>query len=194
MVWGKTEQGPQPAECAAAGAAAPDAGRGLDERIREAQRAGYREGEAAARNQAETETRQAIERLGRAAEELAALGPRLRNQAERDLVRLAVAIARRVLRRELTLDPMAIEGLVKAALGQLEAEEIHCLRVHPQHEAAVRAYLAEAGRAAVEVRGDAALEYGGAVFETTRGDLDASADTQLREIERGLTDRFGRPA
>jgi len=29
------------------------------------------------------------------------------------------------------------------------------------------------------------------IFETTRGSLDASAETQLREIERGFTDLTG---
>ena len=32
------------------------------------------------------------------------------------------------------------------------------------------------------------LTQGSAVFETSRGELDASVDTQLAEIERGLTD------
>jgi flagellar assembly protein FliH len=107
------------------------------------------------------------------------------------LVRLAVAIARRVVRRELTIDPQAITGLVKAALEQISAGERIRVRVHPQDEAAVRSCLAAAGRAAsVEVAGDAALERGSAILEAERGDLDASANTQLAEIERGLTDRF----
>jgi flagellar biosynthesis/type III secretory pathway protein FliH len=39
---------------------------------------------------------------------------------------------------------------------------------------------------------DAARELGSVVFETERGSLDASVDTQLEEIERGLTDRLRR--
>jgi flagellar biosynthesis/type III secretory pathway protein FliH len=39
---------------------------------------------------------------------------------------------------------------------------------------------------------DPALEHGAAVFETTRGNLDASVETQLREIGQGLTDRLDR--
>jgi flagellar assembly protein FliH len=111
-----------------------------------------------------------------------------------ELIRLAVAIARRVVRRELTLDPDAIAGLVKAALEQLAVHEVIRVRVHPEHEADVRTCLAGAGRAGdVEVTGDAALERGSAVFETVRGSLDASAETQLAEIERGLTDRLRSP-
>ena len=135
-----------------------------------------------------------IERQARAIEELAGLRPRLREQAEADLIRLAVAIARRIVRRELTVDADAITGLVKAALEQLAVQEAVRVRVHPEHEAAVRAYLASTGGAAeIEVAGDGALEPGSVIFETARGSLDASAETQLAEIERGLTDRLRSP-
>jgi flagellar assembly protein FliH len=152
--------------------------------------AAYREGEAAARTQAQAEVRTVLEQLARTARELAVLRPRLREQAEDDLIRLAVAIARRVVRRELSVDPATITGLVKAALEQLAAGETARLRVHPEHEVTLRQFLAEAGRASITVAADVALERGSAVFETARGNLDASAETQLAEIERGLTDRF----
>jgi len=170
--------------------AAADRADTSDESLREARQAGFREGEAAGRSAAQAELRPALERLARTVEELAQLRPRLREQAEKDLVRLAVAIARRVLRRELSVDPQAIAGLVKAALEQLASGERVRVRVHPEHEAAVRECLADAGRSeAIEIASDAALERGSAIFETARGDLDASAEAQLTEIERGLTDR-----
>ena len=158
--------------------------------LAEARQAAFREGEAAGRGQAQGEVRAALERLARSAQEMAALRPRLRQQAEEDLIRLAVAIARRVVRRELTVDPTTVTGLVRAALEQLSAGESARLRVHPEHESIVRAFLSESGRASILVAGDAALERGSAVFETSRGNLDASAEAQLAEIERGLTDRF----
>jgi flagellar biosynthesis/type III secretory pathway protein FliH len=37
---------------------------------------------------------------------------------------------------------------------------------------------------------DSGLERGGVVFETPRGNLDASLETQLLEIQRGLSDRL----
>ena len=150
----------------------------------------FREGETAGRAQAQVELRPVMEQLAHAAKELAALRPQLREQAEEDLIRLAVAIARRVVRRELTVDPAAVTGLVKAALEQLAAGETARLRVHPEHEAIVREFLAKAGREPITVAADSALARGAALFETARGDLDASAETQLAEIERGLTDRF----
>ena len=189
-VVGEWRQADRMAGRAQPGADTPEVAPGA-ESLREARQAAFGEGEAAGRMAAQDEMRPLVERFARTIDELAALRPRLREQAERDLVRLAVAIARRVVRRELTIDPQAITGLVKAALEQLAAGERVRVRVHPEDEAAVRSCLVAAGRApSVEVSGDAALERGSAILESERGNLDASAETQLAEIERGLTDRF----
>jgi flagellar assembly protein FliH len=192
IVWPAAEEAPAPGAWPGQLPAQmpPDGGRPGEPTPREAHEAGVREGEAAARAQAQAEIRPVVERLARTLEELAALRPRLREQAEEDLIRLAVAIARRVVRRELTIDPQAIVGLVRAALEQLASQEAVRIRLHPSDEAAVRACLGDAGSPAVEVTADATLERGSAVFETPRGNLDASANAQLAEIERGLTDRF----
>jgi flagellar assembly protein FliH len=63
--------------------------------------------------------------------------------------------------------------------------------VHPQQQAAVRQYLDRYSLAAtVELVADPSLQSGDLLFETTRGNLDASVDSQLREIERGFADRL----
>ena len=49
------------------------------------------------------------------------------------MVQLSLAIARRMLRRELAVDPDALHGLVLAALEKLQAQEICRVRVHPSH-------------------------------------------------------------
>ncbi len=143
----------------------PERGGDAEAVLRQAHEAGFREGEAAGRAQAQAALHAVVERMTRSIQELAALRPRLREQAEGDLIRLAVAIARRVVRRELAVDPGAIAGLVKAALAQLAAQEAVRVRVHPEHEAAVRACLAAtSGAENIEVAGDASLERGSAVF------------------------------
>jgi flagellar biosynthesis/type III secretory pathway protein FliH len=87
------------------------------------------------------------------------------------------------------VDPAALLGLVKAALDQLDLRETHRLRMHPQDAPAIEQRLRALGiPQRLEVVGDPALERGAAVFETSRGEMDASVDTQLAEISRGLTD------
>jgi flagellar assembly protein FliH len=159
--------------------------------VREAHATGVREGEIAGRNRAGADLQPVMERLTRAIQELAGMRARLRQEAESDVVQLALAIARRVIRRETAADPDALRGLVMAALEKLQGQEISRVKVHPSHVAMVKSCLDQtAGGSPVEVLADASCELGSAVFETTRGNLDASVDSQLQEIERGLTDRL----
>jgi flagellar assembly protein FliH len=162
------------------------------ERVQAAQAAGAKEGEAAGRRQAQTELQPVVARLARSIEEMAGMRARFRREAECDLIALAMAIARRVLRREVAVDPDALHGLVLGALEKVQAREVRRVRVHPSHAAMVAACLKEAGGLAVEVVADAAREPGGVIFESERGNLDASVESQLREIERGLADRLRR--
>lgn len=166
-----------------------------EKRVLEARAAGVREGEAAGRSRAAAELQPVIERLSRTIDELAQLRPRLRKDAEADMVRLCLAIARRVLRRELAVDPEALHGLVLAALEKLQGQENCRVKVHPSQAGPVAACLAKSATGGtVQVVSDPSREPGTVIFETTRGNLDASVESQLQEIERGLADRLRRNA
>ena len=158
-------------------------------RIQAAFEQGHAAGEAAGAQRAAQRLDPVFSGLSSVIQELAAIRPRLRQEAEEDTVRLAVAIARRVLYRELATDPDAILGLVKAAFSKLNARETNRLRVSPADAAVIQESRARRDLPEnLEIYPDASLAQGSAVFETSRGDLDASVDTQLAEISRGLAD------
>lgn len=168
-----------------------DMERRIEKRISEAHAAGLREGEAEGRNRAAAELQPVIERLGRSLVEIGGLRARLRREAEKDLVALALRIAHRVLRREVAVDPEALHGLVLGALEKLESQEVSRARVHPAHAALVTSCLQQlANGGQVEVVADPSCAPGTVILETERGSLDASIESQLREIERGLADRL----
>ena len=161
----------------------------MAQRLRDAQAQARREGEAAGRAQGAAEVRPVIDRLARAIEEIAGLRARLRREAEADTIQLALAIARRVLHRQLAIDPEALHGLVLAALEKLEGQEVARVRVHPAQAHMVQASLEQCGGGAhVEILADPSREPGTVIFETSRGNLDGSIDTQMQEIARGLAD------
>jgi flagellar assembly protein FliH len=152
---------------------------------------GFREGEIAARARLEAEVRETVSRLAEKISEIAAQRPEMIRRAEADTVRLAIEIARRVLHREISVDSSALSALVGAALEKLGNQEIHRVRIHPDLEKLLKSSLEQAGRSsAIEVLPDPSLPRGGVTFEIGRGSLDASVDTQLREIERGLVDEI----
>ena len=164
-----------------------------EQRAREAHAAGLREGEAAGRQRADAELQPVIDRLARSIEDIGGLRARLRAEAEADLIQLSLAIARRVIRRELAIDPEALHGLVLGALEKLQGQEISRVRVHPSHAALVSASLRlNSASANVEVIADPSRAVGTVIFETQHGNLDASVESQLQEIERGLADRLRR--
>lgn len=159
---------------------------------RHAYESGRQEGEANARRQAESEVREVVERLSATIAEVAGARNDAIRRAESDIVQLSVEIARRILHREISLDTSALDALIRAALDKLRSQEVFRVRVHPDQEQLIRACLQRLGReSTIEVVGDRSQSLGGALFEISRGSLDASVDTQLREIERGLADHLG---
>ncbi len=144
-------------------------------------------------NRPEPSCNPVLDQLGKSLASLAGLRSRIREDAEGDLLKLAISIARRVLHRELTLDPESIEGLIRVALEKLQSRELCRVRVHPDQEQAIRKSLERfANSQKVELVTDASLQCGDVLFETAHGNLDASIEAQLGEIERGLADRLRR--
>lgn len=175
-----------------AGVAAGDDGsgeQGLSQQIRQAYQAGVKEGQTAAQREHETVVRPLIERLTETLAAFAELRTRMRRESEQEVVELSIAIAKRVLHRELTLDPETVRGLVKVALERVGSRELKRVRVHPSHASLLQALVEKAcPDRSVELVTDPAMGPGDVVFETERGDLDASVDSQLEEIRRGLAD------
>jgi flagellar assembly protein FliH len=155
----------------------------------EAHQRGFAEGQAAARREAAAQIEAMNLKVARAIEELCGFKQRFRHEAEQDVVALAIAVARRILHRELTVAPEALLGLVKAAIEKLELREVHRARVSRLDAPQVTEYLEKMGLPRpVEVIGDPGLQRGAVLLESSRGTLDASVETQLAEIERGFVD------
>ena len=177
---------------AAASAGPEDAGisvKEMEARASAAHQQGYSAGEAAGAARANSRLEPVLAALTSIVSELTGARQRFRVEAEEATVALAIAIARRVLHRELATDPEAILGLVKAAFQKCDAKETHRLILSPADADCVKEYR---GRlrfpATLDIVADGGLQRGSAVFETTRGELDVSVETQLAEIERGFAD------
>ncbi len=166
----------------------------LEQALAETEAAAYargrREAEAAAQQRFSAAMHSTAERLAQAVNEMAELRPRLCKEAESDLLRLAIAIAQRILHRELNIDPTALHALVRISLDRLGRQDQIRARVSPSLADSVRGVLAKHSSRPIEVIADQTLEAGGLIFETARGQLDASIHSQLNEIERGLIDRL----
>lgn len=108
---------------------------------------------------------------------------------EREVVELAMAIARKVLQREAALDPTLLYGLVRIALDRMGAEPPVRLRVSASGLAAWQQACANhPSLPPCEVVGEAQLHAGDCVVETSLGTANFSLDAQLKELEGALHD------
>ena len=161
----------------------------LDQKFAEGRQRGLSEAITHARSEAQVKLEPVLQRLAQSITDVAEVRSKVREETAAELVRLSITIASRILHREVTIDPDAIHGLLKAAFNKTQSREVTRVLVHPAIEASVRRFVGQtASSAVIEIVADPRLENGAILIETAQGQLDASIDTQLREIERGLAD------
>lgn len=158
---------------------------------------GIEEGRAAER-EAQTDALQTKERLRaeqavRLVESFRVEQERYLHRVEGEVVRLALAVAARILRREAQMDPLLLTGAVRVALGQLSASTAVRLRV-PEAELDLWTesvgLLPNLALKPTVVTGEG-MRLGDCAIETELGSVDLGVRAQLAEIERGFFDRAG---
>ena len=121
----------------------------------------------------------------------------LLREAEPELLRFAMAVARKVIRQELAREPHAVVDTVAEALGRVRGDEEVKVRVNPADAVLIdqnRDRLASASRRARRwtLIEDDSVEAGGCVVETANGNIDARVDRQVARIERALEEAMDR--
>jgi flagellar assembly protein FliH len=110
-------------------------------------------------------------------------------RAERELVQLALCIARKVLQRESTIDPLLLAGMVRVLLERMEQSTTIKVYVHPAQVSEFRAFFARhMGEQQPEIVADGLLSEGRCTVHTEFGTTEVGPELQLKEIERGLLD------
>lgn len=157
----------------------------------EAREAGLREGFARSEQQMQMRVDQERQGIARAVEEFMREKQRYFAGLEKEVVRLSLAIAERVLHREAAMDPTLLAGAARVALEQVNDGSDAVLRVSPDEVSVWTRTLAAEGRA-VTVSGDASLQRGECLLETATGTVEFGVRAQLQEIERGFFELLGR--
>jgi flagellar assembly protein FliH len=136
----------------------------------------------------ELETRLVDERqrLDRLRVEFARDRQRFFAAAESQVVKLALAIARKILQRDAMAEGLPLRSTVKAALAKVQDGSTTILRV-PAIELAEWSVMFERGTAEkVEVVGDERMARGDCVLETKVGVVELGLDVQMDEVDRGF--------
>ena len=115
----------------------------------------------------------------------------LLNQARQDMVRLAFAIAGKVIRRETGVSPDIAARNVESAVELTANKTDVTIRLNPADLGAVQEFLPQLYRRFPEMKSvkavaDEAVSRGGCVLTTPSGSVDADIRTQMEEIEKAL--------
>jgi flagellar assembly protein FliH len=114
---------------------------------------------------------------------------------ESDLVQLALAVARKIVGREVSIGPEAVTRIIRQALDRVEHSGRIIIKLNPADldlladiKPKCLSGLPEAGRAAFEA--DASISRGGCLVETDGGEVDARIEHQFKVVEEAFRAEF----
>ncbi|MBI3014048.1 MAG: hypothetical protein HYY65_03050, partial [Candidatus Tectomicrobia bacterium] len=158
---------------------------------------GLAQGLAEARQQVEERLAPAIAAFLKAGEELGQLRRQLIERQEKEVIELALAIARKVIHQEVTQNPQTIVGILKAILQETVDREELKVHLNPEDfdvgmECRDSLLASVEGIKSLSLERDPNISRGGVVVETHLGEIDGRVERQLDEIEQGLRTQFYR--
>jgi len=144
----------------------------------------YEVGRRAGLEAGAAEVRERLESLTRMLEDVAGLRRRLFERSVEDVASATVEIARRMVRRELSVGVGDLEGLVKDILSDLRADDEVTVQIAPEDDRFMRdgypGLLAHVGRdASLRMEASADVTPGGVLVETTFGTVDATVESRF---------------
>lgn len=110
---------------------------------------------------------------------------------ERDLVKLAIRIAEKIVGDNLRTDPNSVTDIVANALNPVRHQREIYLRVNPEDFETIRTHknvlLQQLSRAQdIDIRPDAGVSKGGCLIESPTGTIEATLEKQLESIQKIL--------
>lgn len=167
-------------------------------RIREeAASRGYQEGYQQAMQETEAERMRAIEESEQMIQEAVRQRNEILNSSEEMMVRLVMAVARKIVEKEVEQNPDIIINLVKNALDLVGSADSVKIIVSPrdfEYLLNQQMYLTGPGQGAggMDLHTDIRITPGGCLVESETGTVDARLETRIQNIENALLDVAGR--
>ncbi len=114
--------------------------------------------------------------------------------SEETLVRLAVAVAKKIIGDAVQIQEDAVLETVRNALRHVQEKENVVVRVHPEDLKIVREHRSEwlsivEGSGSLDIEEDERVRRGGCLVETEAGNVEAQIDKQIQTLERMLVER-----
>ena len=151
----------------------------------------YMKGKMAGLQEAEEKMHSAVQALGAGLEQIDRLGKSLLMKSKEDMVELIMAVAEKIIRKEIEEKEEIVVNMIAGALeAAVEADEYY-IKLNPEDIRIVTEmeplFLARMkGLRRIHFIADKNISRGGCLAESKAGDADATVETQLHEIKRHL--------
>jgi flagellar assembly protein FliH len=157
---------------------------GLADLQAEAHKEAFEQGLEEGRNAGRAEVKAQVDRLAGMFYDLAKPFDALDAEVERELLTLAMALARQIVRRELKTDPTQIIGIIREAIAALPvATRDVRVHLHPEDALVVKQHLAPTeNERAWTIIEDPVMARGGCQVTTNTSRIDARLETRLGSI------------
>ena len=157
---------------------------------------GFHQGEKAGLAIAEKKIEASMRRYAEAILAVGKLRSQLYSQVEREVVKLAVEVAKKIVHREIRADQEIIQTLVKVALSHVAEKSAVTVHLHPLDYTYLLEHKAELSSGSEDgqdilLLADKSIDRGGCLIETSCGDIDARIEEEFREIERSFFEGAG---
>jgi flagellar assembly protein FliH len=127
-------------------------------------------------------------------EELGNLKAMVFSEGQEEMVQLSLAIARKIVKREVSLDPDMVRRSVRSALEFLNDKSFMRVLVHPNDMKNLEQYLPELAEdkkiQRFELAEDNCVGPGGCILESGFGRINATIEGQLDELKTEIEDLF----
>jgi flagellar assembly protein FliH len=151
---------------------------------------GFQKGRKAGLAEGMRQVRPVVKGLEKAVSELHRLRGDLLRKVEAEAVELALAIARKVICREVSVHKEIIVGVLREALRSVPERKSIRIRMHPSSmrflEECAPEILSPEGVCASDLEPDESIPEGGCRIETDWGEIDARIERQIQVLEETL--------
>ncbi len=166
-----------------------------EEKLQRAEKASYDRGFQAGVERQRREMAPAAESLSRLIEEIGGLKQRIFTGTEREMIRLVLAVAEKVIHREASVHVDVVLHVLRNAIRGIVDREGMKIRLNPRdfrHIMEVKHDFLQSidGVKNVIFEEDSGIRPGGAVIETSFGEVDARLEQQMGEIKIALEERL----
>jgi len=150
---------------------------------------GFLQGEKAGMEIAGQKTEAIMRRYADSILELGKLRSFLYAQVEREVVKLAVEVAKKIVHREIQVDKDIIQTLVRVALSHVAEKSAVTVHLSPADYSYLleqRAELSQSEGRDISLLADKSIERGGCLIQTECGDIDARIEEKFKEVEHAF--------